>query len=54
MKVNLNEAMQDRTQRIIIQPNDMLILRFSLTEEITNFSLGILQFQLFRSAFNDI
>lgn len=52
MKVDLNQAMQDRTQRVTIQPNDMLILRYSLREEITNFSLGIVQFQLFRSAFN--
>ena len=54
MKVNLNQAMQDRTQRVTVQPNDMLILRYSLQEEITNFALGVIQFQLFRSAFNDI
>jgi hypothetical protein len=52
IKVNLKDAMKDRTQRIIIQPNDMLVLRYSLCEELTNFSIGVLQFQLFRNAFN--
>ena len=44
MKVDLNQALVDRASRIVIKPNDVLILRYTFTEEISNALLGIIQF----------
>ena len=42
-KVDLNKALRDPRQRVLVQPNDVLILRYTLHEEFTNFTLGIVQ-----------
>lgn len=44
IKVDLNRALQDRSQRILIQPNDVIILQYTLAEEIGNALLNMLQF----------
>jgi protein involved in polysaccharide export with SLBB domain len=43
IKVDLNRALQDRSERILIQPNDVIILRYTLAEEFGNALLNMLQ-----------
>ncbi len=40
ISVDLQEAMNDSTQNILVQPGDTLVLRFKPHEEIANFALG--------------
>ena len=47
MRIDLNKALQDPSQRILIKPNDVVIVRYTLTEEIGNALLNMLQFNLF-------
>jgi hypothetical protein len=47
MRIDLNKALQDPSQRILIKPNDVVILRYTITEEIGNALLNMLQFNLF-------
>ncbi|MEZ6032682.1 MAG: polysaccharide biosynthesis/export family protein [Planctomycetaceae bacterium] len=44
MRIDLNKALQDPSQRVLIKPNDVVILRYTLTEEIGNAVLNMLQF----------
>lgn len=44
IKVNLNDAIRDPGQRILVQPNDVLILRYTFSEEIGNVALSLLSF----------
>jgi hypothetical protein len=44
IRVDLHKAIEDESHRILIQPEDMLILRFTLAEELYNAALGLLQF----------
>jgi len=43
IKVDLNRALQDRSQRILIKPNDVIVLRYTLQEEIANALLNMFQ-----------
>jgi hypothetical protein len=47
IKVDLNRALQDRSQRILIKPNDVIVLRYTLQEEIANAFLNMLQINYF-------
>ena len=47
MRIDLNKALQDPSQRILIKPNDVIILRFTLLEEIGNAALSIFQVNYF-------
>ena len=47
MKVDLDEAIRDPSQRILVRPNDMLILRYTFAEEVGNLALGLLPNALF-------
>ncbi|MEZ6063870.1 MAG: polysaccharide biosynthesis/export family protein [Planctomycetaceae bacterium] len=47
IKVDLNKALEDRSQRILIKPNDVVMLRYTLTEEIGNVVLNLIQFNYF-------
>ncbi len=47
MRIDLNKALQDPSQRIIIKPNDVIILRYTLLEEIGNAALSIFQVNYF-------
>lgn len=44
IKVDLNRALTDSSQRILIQPDDMIIVRYTCAEEVINTALGLLQF----------
>ncbi|MFG0335805.1 MAG: polysaccharide biosynthesis/export family protein [Maioricimonas sp. JB049] len=44
IRVDLNKAIVDESERILVQPGDMLILRYTLSEELYNALLGMLQF----------
>ena len=43
MKVDLKRALENRSERILIKPGDMIILRYTLCEEITNTALSLFQ-----------
>ncbi|HVJ68370.1 MAG TPA: polysaccharide biosynthesis/export family protein [Caulifigura sp.] len=44
IKVDLKKAMLDDSERILVQPGDTLILRYTICEEVYNTALGLLQF----------
>lgn len=46
LKVDLDEALEDPNQRILIKPNDVILLKYKLSEEIGNVVLGLLQFNI--------
>ncbi|MFK7818682.1 MAG: polysaccharide biosynthesis/export family protein [Planctomycetaceae bacterium] len=41
IKVDLDQAIRNPAERILVQPNDILILRYTLKEEIGNLVLGL-------------
>jgi protein involved in polysaccharide export with SLBB domain len=43
LKVDLRKAITDSNQRILIQPNDMILVQFTCTEQIANFFLRAFQ-----------
>jgi len=43
MKVNLNRALENPSERIIIQPNDVILVRYTLAEEVGNVLLNVFQ-----------
>jgi protein involved in polysaccharide export with SLBB domain len=43
MKIDVNEALQNPSSRVLIQPNDVVMLRYTLLEEIGNTALSIFQ-----------
>jgi hypothetical protein len=44
IKVNLNRALQNPGERILIQPKDVIVLRYTLEEEVGNVFLSLIQF----------
>ncbi|MCA9051843.1 MAG: polysaccharide biosynthesis/export family protein, partial [Planctomycetaceae bacterium] len=44
LKVDLNRALQNPAERVLIQPGDVVMLRYTLTEEIGNTVLSLIQF----------
>ena len=44
IKVDLNKALADKSQRILIKPGDVVMLRYTVCEEIGNLLLNMLQF----------
>jgi protein involved in polysaccharide export with SLBB domain len=44
IRIDLKRALLDDNERILVQPGDTLILRYTLCEEIYNTALGLLQF----------
>jgi hypothetical protein len=53
IRVDMKKALLDESERILVQPGDTLILRYTLCEEIYNTALGLLQFNyLFGSGLN--
>jgi hypothetical protein len=44
IRVNLNQALTDPSQRILIQPEDMIVVRYTLCEELYNTILNLIQF----------
>lgn len=45
IKVNINKALTDSSQRILVQPEDTLILQYTIPEELYNAALNLIQFQ---------
>jgi uncharacterized membrane protein YgcG len=43
IRVDLNRALTDSSQRILIQPEDVIILRYTLPEEIVNATMSLFQ-----------
>ena len=50
MRVDLNKALQDTSQRILIKPKDVVILRYTITEEIGNALLNMIQINYFMNS----
>ena len=44
IRVNLKQALVDPSQRILVQPEDTLILRYTLPEELYNAALNLISF----------
>lgn len=45
IKVDVNRALTDTSQRILLQPEDTLILQYTIGEELYNAALNLIQFQ---------
>lgn len=52
IEVDLDEALQDPSQRVIIKPNDVILLRYKVSEEISNVLLSLIQFNFLFSGFS--
>ena len=46
IRVDLNRALTDPRERILVQPEDVIIVQYTLPEEIANATLGLLPFYL--------
>ena len=44
MKVDLNRALENPSERVLIQPNDVVLVRYTLAEEVGNVLLNTFQF----------
>ena len=51
-KVDLNKAMQNPSERVLIQPGDIVLLRYTITEEVGNLFLGLLPSYLIGNGLN--
>ena len=51
IRIDLNKAISDPSQRILIQPGDMIIVRYTLPEELYNAALSLVQFNFLFSGF---
>lgn len=47
MKVDLNKALESTSERVIIQPDDVIVVRYTLAEELGNVFLSIFQVNYF-------
>lgn len=53
LKVDLNQALVNRSERILIKPGDMVMLRYTLAEEAGNLVLGLLPAYLIGNGLNN-
>ncbi|MCR9199258.1 MAG: polysaccharide biosynthesis/export family protein [Planctomycetaceae bacterium] len=53
LKVDLNRALTNRSERILIKPGDMVMLRYTLAEEAGNLVLGLLPAYLIGNGLNN-
>jgi len=44
IKIDLNKAIADKSERILIKPGDVVLLRYTVHEELGNLVLNLLQF----------
>ena len=51
IRVDLNRALVDPSQRILIQPEDTIIVQYTIIEELYNASLNLLQFNFLFNGF---
>ncbi len=52
IKINLKEALQNPAGRVLIQPNDVVLLRYTVAEEVGNVLLGMMQFNFLFNGFS--
>lgn len=52
IKVNLNRALSTRSERILIKPGDVIVLRYTFAEEIGNVVLNLIQFNFLFNGFS--
>lgn len=52
ISVDLNRALIDPSHRILVQPEDTLVLRYRIQEELLNAALGIFQVNYFLNSLN--
>jgi hypothetical protein len=52
IRVNLNKAMESPAHRVLIQPEDMIIVRYTWDEEIVNAALQLIRFNVLFNGFN--
>ena len=52
LKIDLRDALQNPGSRVLIQPNDVVILRHTLMEEVGNVVLGLMQFNFLFNGFS--
>ena len=46
LKIDLDRALQNPQERILIKPNDVIVLKYKFREEVGNVILGLLQFNI--------
>ena len=51
IKIDLEKALQNTSERLLIQPNDVVLLRYKLSEEIANVLLSLIQFNFLFNGF---
>ena len=49
IRVDLNRALSDSSERILIQPEDIVIVRYTIAEEILNTAFSLIQFNFLTS-----
>ena len=52
IRIDLNKALVDPAQRILVQPEDMIVVRYTLAEELYNAALNLVRFNFLFSGFN--
>jgi uncharacterized membrane protein YgcG len=52
IKVDLNKALANPNERILIKPNDVVMLRYTIAEEVGNVVLNLIQFNFLFSGFS--
>lgn len=52
IKVDLNRAMQNSAERVLIQPDDFVMLKYKIGEELANVALSLVQFNFLFSGFS--
>lgn len=51
IRVDLNKALADKGQRILIKPNDVIVVKYTVCEEIGNVLLNLVQFNFLLNGF---
>ena len=43
MRIDLNRALENKSERVLIKPNDVVMLRYTLAEQLGNTAMRLLQ-----------
>lgn len=52
IRVDLNQALTDPSQRVIIRPGDIIIVQYTFCEELTNAALSLIRFNFLFNGFS--
>lgn len=52
IRVDLNKALKDPTQRILIQPEDVVLVRYTFPEELANAAMSVVSFNFLFNGFS--